>query len=143
MGRFYQYQLINLAKPIPTLLLLAPQSRSPPEILPLFSGKVPHFHSSISNDAAENLSAWIAACCRSGMNKYELIFHLRELEFREINQLFAKLLGLANSIHEGIYSQHPIYFPIPGYPQSSALVILSDTDLRFECHHNKMNHVTD
>jgi hypothetical protein len=29
------------------------------------------------------------------MNKYELIPHLRELDFREIDQLFAKLLGLA------------------------------------------------
>jgi hypothetical protein len=45
------------------------------------------------------------------MNKYELILHLRELDFREINQLFAKLLGLANGIHEEIYSQHPIYLP--------------------------------
>ena len=61
---------------------------------------------------AENLSAWIAASWRSGMNKYELIRHLRELDFRDINQLFAKLLGLANGMHEEIYSQHPIYLSI-------------------------------
>jgi len=64
---------------------------------------------------AENLSAWIAACCRSGMNKYELILHLRELDFREINQLVAKLLGLANGIHEEIYSQHPIHLPYTSF----------------------------
>jgi hypothetical protein len=45
------------------------------------------------------------------MNKYELNLHLRELYFREINQLFAKLLGLANGIHEEIYSEHPIHLP--------------------------------
>ena len=61
---------------------------------------------------AENLSAWIAASWRSGMNKYELIRHLRELDFRDINQLFAKLLGLANGMHEEIYSQHPIYLSL-------------------------------
>jgi hypothetical protein len=49
------------------------------------------------------------------MNKYELILHLRELDFREINQLFAKLLGLANGIHEEIYSQHPIHLSYTWY----------------------------
>ena len=61
---------------------------------------------------AENLSVWTAACCRSGMNKYDLILHLRELDFREISQPFTKLLGLANGMHEEIYSQHPIYLSL-------------------------------
>ena len=43
------------------------------------------------------------------MNEYELLLHPREQDFREIAQLFAKLLGLAAGIHEEIYSQHPIY----------------------------------
>ncbi len=43
------------------------------------------------------------------MNEYELLLHPREQDFREIDQLFAKLLGLPTGIHEEIYSQHPIY----------------------------------
>ena len=43
------------------------------------------------------------------MNEYELLLHPREQDFREIDQRFAKLFGLATGIHEEIYSQHPIY----------------------------------
>jgi hypothetical protein len=59
--------------------------------------------------STENHIAWTAACCRSAMNDYELLLHPREQDFsgpasREIDQLFAKLLGLATGIHEEIYS---------------------------------------
>jgi hypothetical protein len=46
------------------------------------------------------------------MNEYELLLNPREQDFGEIDQLFAKLLGLATGIHEEIYSQHPIFCPI-------------------------------
>jgi hypothetical protein len=67
------------------------------------------FHNSIRKDAAERLSAWSAACCRSGITKIELRDHLYETDSRVIDQLFATLLGLANGIHGEIYSQNPFY----------------------------------